>query len=283
MRAVRNTPVCLLGVVCAAALLVGPSLSAGDILLEDNNAKLRIDPNSDAGMYDWVVDGTDHLARQWFWYRIGPTGGESPINTLSAPWILVDDKDSDPGDDYAFISYKNTAQGLQVDLTLSLSGGTAGSQSSDILENIRIINLTGEEMEVHFFEFCDLDVGGDANDDTAWIDPNSNRANQADDGSAFALETIVSGPPTAYDVALSPNLYSSLTDAAPTTLTKSVGPVGPNNVEWAFQWDFLKLAAYNSVDIGKNKLVIPEPGAISLILLGGSILALRRKRLRPVR
>jgi len=271
MRAVRNTSVCLVGAVCAAALLVGPSLSAGDILLEDNNAKLRIDPNSDAGMYDWVVDGTDHLVRQWFWYRIGPTGGESPLNALSAPCILVDG-------DHASISYCGP-QGLQVDLALDLYGGSPGSRTSAIWEDIVISNLTGDDMEVHFFEYCDLDVGGDPNDDVAFImDPNV--AIQIDDA-ALAGQMFFAGlpttPPTACEVALNPNLYASLTDTGPTTLSNFAGPIGPDNVEWAFQWD-LELAAHSSAYIAMDKLVIPEPATLALLSLGLALLPRRRRK-----
>ncbi|MFN7021868.1 MAG: hypothetical protein ACK4WH_11145 [Phycisphaerales bacterium] len=41
------------------------------LVLSDRNSVVRIDDSSPAGMFDWVVDGTDHLFQQWLWLRVG--------------------------------------------------------------------------------------------------------------------------------------------------------------------------------------------------------------------
>jgi hypothetical protein len=53
------------------------------VTLSDLNSTVNIDTGSQAGVYNWTVDGTDHLFQQWFWYRIGSTGPESSIDTLT--------------------------------------------------------------------------------------------------------------------------------------------------------------------------------------------------------
>ncbi len=58
------------GLLCAALGMASPA-QAAPITLVDHNSSVTIDPDSQAGMHDWVVDGVDHLFQQWFWYRIG--------------------------------------------------------------------------------------------------------------------------------------------------------------------------------------------------------------------
>ena len=70
--------------LCAIALvgLTTAVVHADDIILQDANSQIDITPTSQAGMHAWIVDGTSYDAQQWFWYRIGTTGGESSIDTL---------------------------------------------------------------------------------------------------------------------------------------------------------------------------------------------------------
>src|SRR5215471_5719398 len=55
--------------------------------LTDNNSVAQIDPNGQAGMFSWTVDGVQNLFQQWFWYRVGTNGPENSIDTISAPAI----------------------------------------------------------------------------------------------------------------------------------------------------------------------------------------------------
>src|SRR3989442_15907678 len=82
----RTIPICSV----AAALAFSSQISQAQIItLSDNNSHAQIDPTSQAGMSNWFVDGQNQLQQQWFWYRIGNLGGESSINTISAPAVTL--------------------------------------------------------------------------------------------------------------------------------------------------------------------------------------------------
>src|SRR5271165_3106552 len=79
--------------ICVAVLSVftmalAPQ-SQASVTLTDQNSTVLIDPTSQAGVYNWTVDGINNLYQQWFWYRIGSTGGQSSIDTISAPSITL--------------------------------------------------------------------------------------------------------------------------------------------------------------------------------------------------
>src|SRR5262245_36123810 len=73
----------LCGLSVAALLTI--SAQAQIINLADGNSLANIDTGSSAGMFNWSVDGSDYLAQQWFWYRMGAMTAELPINTISGP------------------------------------------------------------------------------------------------------------------------------------------------------------------------------------------------------
>ena len=81
------------------------------VTLTDNNSIARVNTGTSAGMFDWLVDGQDQLAQQWFWYRVGSlvTTPESPINSISAPTISM------PSVRQLTTTYANNAFSVQVD------------------------------------------------------------------------------------------------------------------------------------------------------------------------
>src|SRR6266481_4287231 len=87
-----NSPRCkklLLKVLTLASALLA---SAGNaqvtpITMNDANSTAIVDVNGDAGMYFWSVNGPggiNQLNQQWFFYRIGTSGTNYAINTISA-------------------------------------------------------------------------------------------------------------------------------------------------------------------------------------------------------
>ena len=76
--------------VCVYALaVVACPATATLYLLEDRNSSAVIDDGSEEGMSSWIVDGTENLFQQWFWYRIGDQVDESSLDTLGAPTGVV--------------------------------------------------------------------------------------------------------------------------------------------------------------------------------------------------
>ena len=250
-------------------------IAAAPITLWDLNSSVTIDPNSKDGMIDWEVDGTNHMVQQWFWYRIGATGPETPINELGDLSTKLSDADFDPNCETLSLRY--TGATVQLDIIFTLNGSSPGNHRSDIAESITITNLTGSDMEFHFFQYCDLDLNGTAEDANAEI-TGGNTAVQRDE-TVWASETVITPRPSHLQVAFYDTILQSLNDANATTLNDNAGPIGPGNLAWAFQWDYV-IPEGQSILISKDKSIVPEPTTVALIGAGAVLLVLRRRSRR---
>ena len=78
---------------CASLALFANTASANAfVTLTDESASVTIDPDTQAGVFDWTVSGIDHLAKQWWWLQVGGqrfsvdalplTGLSNPARTL---------------------------------------------------------------------------------------------------------------------------------------------------------------------------------------------------------
>lgn len=256
-----------------ASLFIAGSVNAATLTLTDKNSTVTIDPNSQAGMNSWTVDGTDHLNQQWFWVGVG--GSEVSVDTLALTGAATFDDDFDAGDEVAEISYAGTGFTIELELTLT---GSATNESS-IGEVIEITNTSSTEpLELRFYQYNDFHLGGTASDISVTItDPPGNTAIQID-AASVAIETAVTQTPDHFEVAFDPTTLTSLNDGAVTTLSDTTGPLGPGDLTWAFQWDFT-IGAGDSIVLSKNKsLQIPLPSAA--YLAGGLLcgIAARRRR-----
>lgn len=263
--------------IAGAAAVATTSLGAITVLA-DGNSVARVDDSSSAGMTDWVVDGTDQMFQQWFWYRINTDADteESSIHTLGNMQSAVFDTNpfEDARPDTLALMY--SGRGISIQPTWSLVGGSNGSGVSDMGESIVITNDRRTAISITFFQYSDFDLNGTAaNDNVRAVPPNFNTVVQFEAGVALS-ETVVSPRPDAYEVNLFPVTRNRLDDGFVDNLTNVGGPVGPGDVTWAFQWD-LTIPAGGSVVINKDKGIVPAPGALALVGLGG-LLAARRRR-----
>jgi hypothetical protein len=244
---------------------------ANAFTLTSGNTVVTYDPDTQAGMSSWTVDGVNQLAKQWFWYRVGATGGESALNTLSHTTTtgtfggaaLVESVFTSPGN-------------FSITITYTIKGGTVGSKKSDIAEVISIENLSGSALPIHFFQYSDFDLGGTANNDSGWM-ANPNTIDQSDLSTALS-ETVATPGANEYQVGIgtAAGLMASLNDALPTTLSDTpligiANKIGPTNVAWAFQWDF-NIAGNDSALISKDKQISPTPDVGSTLALLGAAL-----------
>lgn len=249
---------------------------AAPISLDDLNSHVDIDPAAPSGMYNWVIDGTDQLFQQWFWYRVGSTGPETPLSSLPITGLNVLDANFHPGNDTLVV--RHSGAGFNITINYILQGGLPGSRTSDVAEQIRIDNLGSTPLEFHFFQYSNFNLNNTP-DDILHIE-NGNLAVQTDSTMSLA-ETAATPKPTRYQADLVPLIINSLTDALPTTLTNSAGPV-TGNVAFAFEWDregLLMIPAGGSFTISKDKNIsmpIPEPAALGLLAIG--LLGLLRRR-----
>jgi hypothetical protein len=255
------------------ALLSGLGLTqAGAYYLTHNNSSVTVDPGSSQGMYNWQVDGANYLNQQWFWYRVGSTGPESPLNSLGGLNVNVVDSRS--------IRAFFTGAQFNAEISYYLTGGAAGSGWSDVAESITLYNTNANAsvLDMHFFQYSDFDLSSGS--DTVTLSKNIlgkfNEARQT--GTSFALaETVTTPGANRGEAGNLPSTLNKLSDGFTDNLNNSMNATG--NVTWAFQWD-LRIAAGGSVIITKDKLLqvppIPEPS--SLALLGLGVLALMRRR-----
>jgi hypothetical protein len=122
-----------IAVVIAAGLnaLLTPTAKSGDFTLEDDNSKVKINTGSPAGQYDWLVDGPgpvdiDHMAKQWFWFRVGPSGPEASIDTLSILAEGLSDTNIDGEKETLFVRYEDPSGDFQIEITFKVTGGAPG-------------------------------------------------------------------------------------------------------------------------------------------------------------
>jgi hypothetical protein len=253
-----------------AVAAVGFSRGA-TVTLTDGNSVTHFDTGSQLGQYDWTVDGVNQLAQQWFWYRIGGVA-EHSVDTLQPGAVPVQ---SDP----ASFNVTYTGAQLQIKTTYTLTGGTLGSGTSDLAETIKITNITSGPLQVHFFQYVDFDLNNDPNGDTVqWTDPHAVLQTKGATRLAETVDTTNGASSFHREVNIFPNTLNSLNDGFPTTLSDNLGPLGPADVTWAFQWDYLSIPAGSSVIISKDKnLIVPEPATIGLLVMAGALM-LRRRR-----
>jgi hypothetical protein len=260
----------VLAALVVAVIAVSPAQAAIHNL-SDLNSTAQIDDSSSAGMFTWTVDGTDQMFQQWFWYRIGDTGPESSIHTLgltsAVPLSARDLR----------VTYGGVAAGLEIEITYTLTGGTAGSGTSDVAETIRIINRGTSAIDFHFFQYSDFDLGGLIGGQTAtFISP---QAFQQSGGGMSFTETVVTPAPDHHEANTFANTLVSLTNGTPTTLNDNDSAFG--DATWAFQWDRI-ISAGGTLIISKDKNITPIPEPVSMVLLGtamlGMVQLIRRRR-----
>lgn len=258
--------------ICAC-LAWAPGANATVFSLVDNNSVYEVDDASSAGAFNWFVDGTDQLHQQWFWYRVGASGGEAAVNTISAPTSTLISAN--------ILKTTYTAAAFKVDITYILTGGTGGSGTSDVAEIISISKIGSGSLDFHFFQYSDFDLDGTAGGDAVGF-PNANTVRQTGDSVALS-ETVAIPTPTHHEGDFYDSTLLSLTNGTPTTLSDlpaiGGGSVGVGDVTWAYQWDFA-LGSGGTFIISKDKHIsaVPEPG--SLMLLGSALVGLAAARSR---
>lgn len=261
------------------SFLVVASLSATNAhaaiyTLTHDNSSLTVDDSTFNGISSWLVDGTEQLSFQWFYYRVGSTGPESTIDTLNL----------DSADQYRArsleLSYSSiSGSDFQVLVDLSLLGGSAGSGVSDLAQNIRITNNSATPLDFHFFQYADFDLN-DTNVGDTVEQINANTVRQTE-GNLVLQETVGTPAPDHVEMANYPETLLRLQDdSITTTLNDNVGPVS-GDVTWAWQWDFL-IAPGDSAIVSKDlrMQVVPVPAAVWLFVSGlfGLIGVARRRK-----
>ncbi len=269
------------GISFQCAILLAP---AQIVTLTDNNSVAQINVGSQQGMFYWAVQNTpsslqNQLHQQWFWYRVGAAGPEHSIDTLGAPVI------SGLTPSTLTTTYYDSLNRFNVAVTYTLQGGAFASGTSDITEQVRINNTSGSDLDFHFFQYSDFDLGGTPGGDSVTLFPSmlNGRINQSDQVSGATFVEVVNTPGANHgEAAFVPVTLTELNDANATVLNDILGPVGPGDVAWALEWDRL-IGVGGSLQISKDKQLgvefVPEPSALALLSLGLIGYVLHRRRL----
>ncbi len=256
------------------ALAFSVSQLSATLVLQDLNSTVEIDTST--GVTSWVVDGQNQLMNQWFWYRAGGDTQESSIDMIGGLFAGTSDPDFNGDDNAAFIRYENSD--FKVEVTYNLFGGTLGSGTSDLAEQIRITNTSGADLNFTFFQYSDFELGAFASDDSVVIGAGGQIITQTDPFLSMS-ETVTAPVPTLVEANVGSATIDALNDANLDDLN-GVTASGPDDVTWALQWNFV-ISDGDSVLISKDKqlTLVPEPGTFALFLGLASFgwMALRRR------
>jgi hypothetical protein len=253
-----------------AGVMGATSVQAVSYTLSSDNSSAQLDPNSQSGLYSWKIDGNDILSQQWFWYRVGPTGGENSIDTIGTPTV------TQPNSGTVLLGY--TSSSFQIDVNYTLQGGPLHSGSASMGDFVTITNLTSSPLDFHFFEYSDYGLSNNPKSDTgnySYI-PSAPSAPLAgvitQKGNWGAMVMNLGVPlPSHWKIAYYGSLLDQLNSGNPTTLSDSSNALSPGDITWALEWD-LSIPANSLAYITNLQLVtgVPEPGI--LLLLGSGLI-----------
>lgn len=246
--------------------------------LSQNDSTVLIDPNSQAGLYNWSVGGVNQLNQQWFWYRVGSAGPEASIDTISAVAA------TQPVANKLNTTYANATISVNTAYTLLAPGNGTATLS----EMITVMNTSAVSQDYHFYQYSDFDLAG--------VTGNQN-VQFYNNGSSSYYEVIQTGAPgSVVEKAIAPAVAAGaatlevqadyfpgtlnlLNDGLPTTLSNTLNNnAGPGDVTYAYEWD-ATLAPGTSLQISKL-LTVPEPSSLALISSGALLLAWVQRRRR---
>lgn len=240
--------------------------------LSQNDSTVLIDPNTQAGLYNWSVGGVNQLAQQWFWYRVGSAGPEASIDTISPVAATQSNANK------LNTTYANATISVKTAYTLLAPGNGTATLS----ELITVMNTSAVSQDYHFFQYSDFDLGGVTGNQSVQFYNN---------GSSSYYEVIQTGAPgSVVETAIAPGASSLevqagyfngtlnlLNDGLPTTLNNTLS-AGPGDLTYAYEWD-ATLAPGTSLQISKL-LTVPEPSSLALISSGALLLAWVQRRRR---
>jgi hypothetical protein len=235
----------------------------GMLTLTNGNSLVQIDPNSQNGVFAWVVDGTSQLFQQWFWLR-WPNGPQISFDQLGTPlgtsWTATN----------AIITY--LPQGLAVTLSFTLQGGAAGSGASSLAETISLQNTNASSVNLHLYDYTDLDLGGTDAGDTVSFPTNNLVAQQ---GKGVTATQSVQGPmPSFWEASWYSLVFDTINSATPAVLSDTILPNQPGDQTFAYQWDLTLGAGQTLVFNLANTLRMPRVPSLSIARSGANVLLL---------
>jgi len=263
----------LKNVTLISLLAAVPVAHAANSVLTSGNSQATVNFGNGSGafgMNSWTINGQNQLAQQWFWFGLG-SSPQNPLNTM--PAVVV----TQPTADFVTATYTDLANQFSIMIDYTLAGGSTGGSdwTSDITENIKIVNNSANPLSIRFYQYSDFNLGNNPAGDSVSISQSGiffTKATQTQ-GASRVSETI--------DIPLANGAEAGLTTDIPNTLAKLNSgsaynlnnnlTAGVGDATWALQWNF-NIGAGQSQDVIKDKRLsvepVPEPSLIGLASLG---------------
>jgi len=232
---------------------------------------------------------TDHLVRNWWYYRVQGDSRERPFgNYTKSGGGTVTTTEVSTGNKSTFTITERAANNsvrFNAVLAYTLSSGPSGSWA--LLEMaLRVTNPTAVPLTVAFFNYLDADIAGSANNDSATLHkPDVIRI--TDPGGQVFYHSAVN--PNAYRVTAANTLRTALLDASVTNLNNTGLPFGAGNYTGAWQWN-ATIAPGQSITLysafgNVEPVSVPEPETWAMVAAGAALICaagIRRKARRRI-
>lgn len=220
-----------------------------NLVLQDENSVVRIDPTTQRGLYSWTVDSAEQVHQCWFWLRTGTSSSQLSFDQLGTPYGLVSTSNN------VVLNY--FSQGLSIQAGYVLEGGAAGSRSSDLSETLSIQNTAEALMDLHLFAYSDFDLSNSPYADTVSL--HSTNVFQQQGKGTQVTQTVLSPVPDAWEAGYYGVTLAGLLDPSPLTLSDEFIPSSPGDQTLAWQWDS-NLEPGESVVINLTNHIGPATG-----------------------
>jgi len=255
-------------------------------------ATLSSDATPD-GVNSWTVDGTQVIRQQQFFFRIGNTGPGTDIASLAPsaivpPVVLLSTSGSGPNN-FASISYQGN--GFTVNARYELLGFAAGTDNSDLIEQMIVTNVSTHTIQMNMADYADLNLSSPAGDDSAkvassglLIDQNGPNSTLAFPGATGLEAGNQAGiTPTHYETGLGGTGAGTLVAGL---MNGSAFPLNDNpsvsNTDAAFAQEYDQtINPGGSLVFSVAEVInptVPEPASSAVLLGAGGIFFMRPRR-----
>lgn len=228
------------------------------------NTVVNIDPYTQAGIYEWLVDGTNHMRQNSYWFSVG-SGPVTPVSSLEIVSI-------NPAEDMMCdVQYSGAL--FDMEISYMLMGASLGSGQSDIGQIVSINNKTGSVLDFSLYEFVNLDLNGKSfgQSGTLLISSTLSQTEGATESQLSANDI-----PSIIEVGDAATLLAKLNNSTPFVANSNY----EGDVAAVFQWNMaLGDSAMISQDNALFNGAVPEPASMTVFAALFGLVPLMRRRI----